>query len=91
METIIQNQRKLNREISLMTGNNEAESFFIATNVKRLLKIPVSKGIFLKLASLFHVVGLERFDDSLALQMVNAKLKSDDIKKVIQTTILNFN
>ncbi len=91
MKTTIHPQMITNKLIAKTINSDEKTTFMNASQVKRRLTIPVTDSLFISLVNVCHKVGIERFGNSFALEMVNNNGRKSDIKKCISTMLNNVN
>ncbi|MEO5893896.1 MAG: hypothetical protein ABIQ31_26805 [Ferruginibacter sp.] len=83
MKNAILGQRKMNKLLATTTGSDERTAFMYASQVKRRLSVPVTNELFVSLVHLCHKIGIEGFNNSIALSMVNTNHSKASIKKYI--------
>lgn len=94
MNTINQPAKKaqslMNKKIAKKINSDEKTAFMYASNVKRLLTVPVTDKLFISLVKLCEKMSSARFSDSLVLKMVNYKAGKKDIDNIITMTLNNY-
>lgn len=91
MNNAVLAQRSANSKMSEKTGLKKEETFFYASNVKRRLRVDVREKTFTDLVKICSAIGIEKFEKSLVLEMINSKQSKKAIGNYLSLMLNNTN
>jgi GH24 family phage-related lysozyme (muramidase) len=87
MQNCVSNQKEMNQLLAHKLGCDELTAFKTAMNVYQCLTVPVTDSMFTALAPLCFKLGIYKFNESMALEMVNNNAKKPLIDRCIKTML----